>query len=109
MASTVLPLEYDVVPTLPLVRAHLVINCVLVFVAWSVVALRVMARKWSGAGLGWDDYLIVAALVRLFSLCHLLTKSRARAELILQEPSSLKASACSSCRACIASWASDIP
>lgn len=69
MASMVLPLEYDVVPTLPVVKAHLVVNCVLVFLAWSCVALRVLARKWSGAGLGWDDYLILAALVRCHILC----------------------------------------
>lgn len=57
---------YDVIPTLPLVKAHLVVDCVLVFLTWVVVALRVAARKISGVGLGWDDYLILAALVRLF-------------------------------------------
>lgn len=55
---------YDVVPTLPIVKAHLIVDCVLVFLTWLVVSLRVMARKISGVGLGWDDYLILAALVR---------------------------------------------
>lgn len=54
---------YDVIPTLPVVKAHLVVDCVLVFLTWVVVALRVMARRISGVGLGWDDYLILAALV----------------------------------------------
>lgn len=55
---------YDVVPTLPLVKAHLIVDCVLVFLTWVAVGLRVTARKISGVGLGWDDYLILAALVR---------------------------------------------
>lgn len=59
---------YDVIPTLPVVKAHLVVDCVLVFLTWVVVSLRVMARKISGVGLGWDDYLILAALVRFSHL-----------------------------------------
>lgn len=57
---------YEVMPTLPIVRAHLIFDCVLVLLTWGIVALRVTARKISGAGMGWDDYLILAAVVRLF-------------------------------------------
>lgn len=60
MASVV----YHEIPTLPVVRAHLIADCVLVLLTWAVVALRVMARRISGAGLGWDDYLVLAAVVR---------------------------------------------
>lgn len=59
---------YDVIPTLSIVKTHLVVDCVLVFLTWVVVALRVAARKISGVGLGWDDYLIIAALVRFLLL-----------------------------------------
>lgn len=64
MASVTFPLEYDVIPTKPVVQIHLIVDCVLVAFAWLVVGLRLMARTMSGAGMGWDDYLIVAALVR---------------------------------------------
>lgn len=57
---------YDVIPTLPVVKAHLIADCVLVFLTWVAVALRVTARKISGVGLGWDDYLILASLVRVY-------------------------------------------
>lgn len=66
MASVTFPLEYDVIPTKPVVQIHLIVDCVLVAFAWLVVGLRLMARTMSGAGMGWDDYLIVAALVRFF-------------------------------------------
>lgn len=61
---------YDVIPTLPVVKAHLIVDCVVVFLTWIAVALRVTARKISGVGLGWDDYLILAALVRFLSPCR---------------------------------------
>ena len=54
--------EYVVFPVLPIVKVHLIINCVLAFLTVSVVALRLVARFLSGAGLWWDDYLIMFAL-----------------------------------------------
>ncbi|CAN8102311.1 unnamed protein product [Discula destructiva] len=53
---------YDVVPALPVVKAHLIVDCVLALLNWVAVALRIRARQISGVGLGWDDYLIIAAL-----------------------------------------------
>ncbi|KAL2179364.1 uncharacterized protein P884DRAFT_195038 [Thermothelomyces heterothallicus CBS 202.75] len=54
--------EYTEFPMLPIVKVHLVINCVLCFLTVSVVGLRLVARFMSGAGLWWDDYLILFAL-----------------------------------------------
>lgn len=54
--------EYVVFPVLPIVKVHLIINCVLAFLTVTVVALRIVARFMSGAGLWWDDYLILFAL-----------------------------------------------
>ncbi|KAK1639321.1 hypothetical protein BDP81DRAFT_312793 [Colletotrichum phormii] len=49
-------------PTLPIVKAHLLVNCVLVFFAVIVVALRFFACFSSGAKLWWDDLLILLAV-----------------------------------------------
>ncbi|AEO60131.1 hypothetical protein MYCTH_2309013 [Thermothelomyces thermophilus ATCC 42464] len=54
--------DYIEFPMLPIVRVHLVINCVLAFLTVSVVGLRLVARFVTGAGLWWDDYLILFAL-----------------------------------------------
>jgi hypothetical protein len=49
-------------PVLPIVKAHFIINSVLAFLTVLVVGLRLTARFMSGAGLWWDDYLILFAL-----------------------------------------------
>jgi hypothetical protein len=54
--------EYVVFPVLPIVKVHLIINCVLAFLTVSVVCLRLVSRFMSGAGLWWDDYLIMFAM-----------------------------------------------
>ncbi|KXX79691.1 hypothetical protein MMYC01_202548 [Madurella mycetomatis] len=55
-------LEYVEFPVLPIVKAHLVINCIVALLTTATVGLRVVARFLSGAGLWWDDYLILCAL-----------------------------------------------
>lgn len=60
------PVVYNVYPTMPVVEAHLIVDCVLVALTWLAVGLRVVCRKMSGAGMGWDDWLIIAALVCCF-------------------------------------------
>lgn len=55
-------IEYLSLPVLPIVKAHLIVNCVLVFLTLVVVALRIVARFESGVKLWWDDYLILAAV-----------------------------------------------
>jgi len=54
--------EYIEFPVLPIVKAHFIVNSVLAFFTVLVVALRLAARFMSGAGLWWDDYLILFAL-----------------------------------------------
>ena len=54
--------DYVEFPVLPIVKVHLIINCALAFLTVAVVALRLVARFTSGAGLWWDDYLIMFAL-----------------------------------------------
>lgn len=54
--------DYVEFPVLPIVKAHLIVNSVLAFFTVLVVALRLAARFMSGAGLWWDDYLILFAL-----------------------------------------------
>ncbi|KAK4124292.1 hypothetical protein N657DRAFT_680304 [Parathielavia appendiculata] len=54
--------EYVEFPPQPIVKAHLVINSVLALLTVAVVVLRLVARFLSGAGLWWDDYLILFAL-----------------------------------------------
>jgi hypothetical protein len=54
--------DYVEFPVLPIVKAHLIINSVLAFLTVLVVGLRLVARFMSGAGLWWDDYLILFAL-----------------------------------------------
>lgn len=55
-------LEYVEFPVLPIVQAHLVINCIVALLTTATVGLRLVARFLSGAGLWWDDYLIMFAL-----------------------------------------------
>jgi hypothetical protein len=49
-------------PVLPIVRNHLIINCVLVLLTLAVVGLRLTSRHLSGVKLWWDDFLILAAV-----------------------------------------------
>lgn len=49
-------------PMLPVIRDHLIINTVGMFVALVVVSLRVIGR-FLGAGIGWDDGLVVLGYV----------------------------------------------
>lgn len=49
-------------PIVPEVMTALVINSIIAFLTLLVVALRIMARIVVGSRLGWDDYLMVAAL-----------------------------------------------
>ncbi|KAI6779409.1 integral membrane [Emericellopsis cladophorae] len=46
-------------PVKPIVKIHMIINCVLVVITVFVVVLRVLARLSTSAQLGWDDYLII--------------------------------------------------
>lgn len=55
-------LEYVEYPVLPIVKVHLIINSIVVFIAVLVVGLRIASRFLSGAKLWWDDYLILLAL-----------------------------------------------
>lgn len=55
-------LEYVEFPVLPIVKAHLIINCILVLLTLAVVVLRIVARFDSGIKLWWDDYLILLAV-----------------------------------------------
>jgi len=55
-------MDYIPFPILPIVKTHLIINCVLCFLTVVVVGLRIVARFVTGAGLWWDDYLILFAL-----------------------------------------------
>ncbi|KAH6847069.1 hypothetical protein B0I37DRAFT_137465 [Chaetomium sp. MPI-CAGE-AT-0009] len=54
--------EYVEFPVLPIVKAHLIINSVLGLLTVLVVILRFASRFVSGAGLWWDDYLIIISL-----------------------------------------------
>lgn len=54
--------EYVEFPVLPIVKVHLIINSVLALLTVVVVGLRLASRFISGAGLWWDDYLIIFAL-----------------------------------------------
>lgn len=55
-------MEYTPFPVSSPVRASLIVNSIVVFVAVLVVILRYIARLVAGARLRWDDYLMLAAL-----------------------------------------------
>jgi hypothetical protein len=57
-----MPIEYVEFPVLPTVKAHLIINCILVILTLVGVLLRMVARFESGMKLWWDDYLILLAM-----------------------------------------------
>ncbi|KAK6201989.1 hypothetical protein LQW54_009202 [Pestalotiopsis sp. IQ-011] len=50
-------------PVLPVVKAHFIFNCVLTSLAICVVGLRVYSRLPYKTGLGWDDALILFAVL----------------------------------------------
>lgn len=53
---------YTPFPVPPSVQASLIVNSLVVLAAVLVVILRCIARVVAGARLGWDDYLMLAAL-----------------------------------------------
>lgn len=59
------------------VACRLIGNAITVFITVLVVALRFVARLVTGSKLGWDDYLILAALPQAIGLliCQGLCKS----------------------------------
>lgn len=65
-------------PIMTIVKNHLIVNCVFVFIALFVVGLRLFARFMSGAKLWWDDYLILFSVPQgigmlvIQGLCRLL-------------------------------------
>lgn len=70
--------EFTPVPILPVVESRLVGNAVLVAFTLLVVALRIVARLVTGSRLGWDDYLILAAVPQGIGIlvCQGLCESR---------------------------------
>lgn len=70
-------LETVTIPVLPIVRNHLIINCVIVLLTLVVVSLRIASRIVSGAWLGRDDWLILLsvpqgiAMLVIQGLCEL--------------------------------------
>lgn len=49
-------------PVMPIVRTHLIVNCVITFLALVVVALRLVSRFITNAKLWWDDYFVLMAV-----------------------------------------------
>jgi hypothetical protein len=50
-------------PMQPLVEAGLLFNCCIVFLMLVVVSLRIVSRRMSGVGIGWDDVITLIAVV----------------------------------------------
>lgn len=77
MAITYTPLS---VP--PVVEGRLIGNSILITVTVLVVALRLVARLVTGSRIGWDDYLILAAVPQVIGLliCQGLCKFLLRTE-----------------------------
>lgn len=55
-------MDYTPLPVSTELRGSLISNSIVAFVAVLVVILRCIARLVAGARLGWDDYLMLAAL-----------------------------------------------
>ncbi|KAF3769591.1 hypothetical protein M406DRAFT_16482, partial [Cryphonectria parasitica EP155] len=55
-------LEHAILPILPFIKRQLIAYSVVAFLAVLVVGLRIVARLVTGSRLGWDDYLILAAV-----------------------------------------------
>ncbi|KAJ4391148.1 hypothetical protein N0V93_004764 [Gnomoniopsis smithogilvyi] len=60
--------NYTPLPIPSEVASRLVGNSILIFITVLVVALRFVARLVTGSKLGWDDYLILAALPQVIGL-----------------------------------------
>jgi hypothetical protein len=52
------------------VRTHLIVNCIISGIVFITVVARFATRKYLGAGLGWDDYLVASSLVRVLVFFH---------------------------------------
>lgn len=55
---------FNYIKPMPIVQAHLIINCVVVALALIALGLRTWARFVTRAKIGWDDWLAYAAMVR---------------------------------------------
>lgn len=60
--------DYTPLPIPSGVGSRLVGNSILIFITALVVALRCVARLVTGSKLGWDDYLILAAIPQVIGL-----------------------------------------
>lgn len=76
-------LHFQRFPTRPAVKAHLIVNCIVVALMIIVVCLRVWSRIYLKAGLGWDDGIIIFAVVSLLYCQHLANRD---ANLLCQSP-----------------------
>jgi nicotinamide riboside transporter PnuC len=54
---------YTFFPMTQEVKAYLVTDIIMTIVAIIVVGLRITSRRITGAGLGWDDWLILISFV----------------------------------------------
>lgn len=61
-------MEHTSFPPLPAIECRLIGNAILTGVTLLVVTLRIVARMVTGSKLGWDDYLILAAVPQGFGL-----------------------------------------
>lgn len=59
--------ETVIIPMLPLVRGHIVVESVVIALTTAVLGLRIVARM-QALGLGADDYLVIAGYVCSFLL-----------------------------------------
>ncbi|KUI64460.1 hypothetical protein VM1G_00653 [Cytospora mali] len=55
-------LSYTPLPVPPQVKAHLIVNTIVLFITVLVVGLRIVSRSVAGSKLGWDDYLTLLAV-----------------------------------------------
>lgn len=54
--------SYNPVPVPAVVKAHLIVNIVVLLLTMSVVGLRIVSRNVAGSKLGWDDYLALLSV-----------------------------------------------
>lgn len=71
-------MDFTYLPPLPAVQNRLIGNTILSALTILVVALRFLARLLTGSKLGWDDYLILAAVPQAIGMlvCQGLCESR---------------------------------
>lgn len=55
-------LQEETFPVQPIVKAHFIINCVIVAITLAVVVLRMTSRFITSASLWWDDFLILLSM-----------------------------------------------